>query len=60
MPEMVSAEEQTIVIPKGRILVVDDESDIRESLDALLSMEGYQVDLAPNATEGQRKIESHL
>src|SRR5438552_844505 len=23
-------------------------------------MEGYQVDLAPNATEGQRKIESHL
>ena len=60
MPEMVSAEEQAIDIPKGRILVVDDESDIRESLDALLSMEGYQVDLAPNATEGQRKIESHL
>ena len=43
---------------KGRILVVDDEADIRESLDALLSMEGYSVELAPNATEGLRKIES--
>src|SRR6266550_1434427 len=43
---------------KGRILVVDDEVDIRESLEVLLSMEGYQIELAPNATEGQRKIES--
>jgi DNA-binding NtrC family response regulator len=43
---------------KGRILVVDDEVDIRESLEVLLTMEDYQVDLAPNATEGQRKIES--
>ena len=42
---------------KGRILVVDDEVDIRESLEVLLTMEGYQIDLAPNATEGQRKIE---
>lgn len=43
---------------KGRILVVDDEVDIRESLEILLTMENYQVDLAPNATEGQHKIES--
>ncbi len=43
---------------KGRILVVDDEVDIRESLEILLTIENYQVDLAPNATEGQRKIES--
>ncbi len=43
---------------KGRILVVDDEVDIRESLEVLLTMENYQVDMAPNATEGQRKIET--
>jgi DNA-binding NtrC family response regulator len=43
---------------KGRILVVDDEADIRESLETLLSMEGYGVELAQNATEGLRKIES--
>jgi len=38
--------------------VIDDEADIRESLEVLLTMENYQVDLAPNATEGQRKIET--
>jgi DNA-binding NtrC family response regulator len=43
---------------KGRILVVDDEADIRESLETLLDMEGYQVELAHNATEGLRKIET--
>ena len=43
---------------KGRILVVDDEADIRESLETLLSLEGYQVEMAQNATEGLRKIES--
>src|SRR5215469_16581517 len=43
---------------KGRVLVVDDELDIREGLQALLSMEGYSVDLAPNATEGIRQMDS--
>jgi DNA-binding NtrC family response regulator len=43
---------------KGRILVVDDEADIRESLETLLDLEGYRVDLAQNATEGLRKIEN--
>jgi len=42
---------------KGRILVVDDEVEIRESLEALLDLEGYQVDLAANAAEGERKLE---
>lgn len=44
---------------KGRILVIDDEADIRESLETLLDMEGYSVDLASNATEGLRTLESH-
>jgi DNA-binding NtrC family response regulator len=42
---------------RGRILVIDDEPDIRESLEALLAGENYRVDLAPNATEGQRMLE---
>ncbi len=43
---------------RGRILVIDDEPDIRESLEALLAGENYHVDLAPNAAEGQRLLES--
>ncbi|MBI1791548.1 MAG: sigma-54-dependent Fis family transcriptional regulator [Acidobacteria bacterium] len=43
---------------KGKVLVVDDEADIRESLEALLSTEGYSVDLAPNAAEGLRAVET--
>ena len=43
---------------KGRVLVIDDEADIRESLETLLSLEGYGVDLAQNAAEGLRALDS--
>jgi DNA-binding NtrC family response regulator len=43
---------------KGRILVIDDEAEIRESLETLLDLEGYQTDLAANGAEGERKLES--
>ena len=43
---------------RGHILVIDDEPDIRESLEILLSAEGYRVDLAPNATEGLKRLEN--
>jgi len=43
---------------RGRILVIDDEPDIRESLEALLSSENYRIDLASNAAEGQKRLES--
>jgi|YelNatPaOPRAMG01_1025707.scaffolds.fasta_scaffold13177_4 DNA-binding NtrC family response regulator len=43
---------------RGRILVIDDEPDIRESLKDLLTLENYQVDLAANATEGLRSLET--
>src|SRR5260370_341661 len=43
---------------RGRILVIDDESEIREGLELLLSSEGYAVDLAQNATEGERRLGS--
>jgi DNA-binding NtrC family response regulator len=41
---------------KGRILVVDDEADIRESLEVLLDMEGYSVELAVDGGDGLRKL----
>lgn len=41
-----------------RILVIDDEADIRESLEMLLLGENYAVDLAENATIGFQKFES--
>src|SRR5271154_6359089 len=45
-------------LPKGRILVVDDEVDIRESLETLLCLEGYTVELAQNGAEGLRRAEA--
>src|SRR6202166_227322 len=45
-------------ITHGHILVIDDEPDIRESLEVLLSSEGYRVELAGNATEGLKRLES--
>ena len=44
--------------PRGRILVIDDEPDIRDSLEALLSSENYRVELAANATEGLKRLEN--
>jgi DNA-binding NtrC family response regulator len=58
MPETLASEPQVTTGVKGRILVVDDESDIRESLDALLTLEGYEVHLAQNGAEGARKMET--
>ena len=44
--------------PKGKILVIDDELDIREGLYDLLTIEGgYTVELAHNGTEGLQKLD---
>jgi DNA-binding NtrC family response regulator len=46
-------------VTKGKVLIVDDEADIRESLEALLVYEGgYEVDLAQNGTEGLAAMEA--
>ena len=43
---------------RRRILVIDDEVDIRESLELLLTGENYFVELAENATTGLRRFET--
>ncbi|HEX5227105.1 MAG TPA: sigma-54 dependent transcriptional regulator [Bryobacteraceae bacterium] len=57
MPDSLPPDEP-VSLPKGRILVIDDEVDIRESLETLLALEGYTVELAQNGTEGLRRSES--
>ncbi|OLB30752.1 MAG: DNA-binding response regulator [Acidobacteria bacterium] len=44
---------------KGSILVVDDESEIREGLEILLKGEGYGVASAETAESGLAKLEEH-
>ena len=44
-------------MPKGNILVIDDELEIREGLEALLSSEGFDVALADSAIAGITKLE---
>jgi DNA-binding NtrC family response regulator len=44
-------------MPKGSILVVDDELEIREGLEALLKSEGFDVTLADTGEAGLRKLE---
>jgi len=44
-------------MPKGSILVVDDEAEIREGLEALLASEGFEVSLAETGEAGLQKLE---
>ena len=44
-------------MPKGSILVVDDESEIREGLDLLLRSEGYGVTTAETGESGLARLE---
>jgi DNA-binding NtrC family response regulator len=61
MPEAILKPGEPATLPedgKGRVLVIDDEADIRESLETLLVLEGYAVDLAQNAAEGLRALDA--
>src|SRR5882672_4902567 len=44
---------------KGSILVVDDESEIREGLEILLKSEGYGVSSADTGESGLAQLEQH-
>ena len=57
-PEKLPPDESSNGNNKGRILVIDDEADIRESLETLLQLEGYTVDLAQNGVEGLKRAEA--
>ena len=41
---------------QGCVLIVDDEAEIRESLQTLLELEGYEVETAANGEEGLSKL----
>jgi DNA-binding NtrC family response regulator len=57
MPSEVVSREVDSTTSKGRVLVIDDEPAIRESLQALLTLEGgYAVDLAESGAEGLNKL----
>jgi len=45
---------------KGAILVIDDEPEIRESLEDLLRFEGYDVSTSSTAREGLQKVEERV
>src|SRR5215475_10158322 len=47
------------LMSKGSILVVDDESEIREGLELLLKGEGYGVSSAETGESGLAKLEEH-
>jgi len=41
----------------GAVLIIDDEAEIRESLETLLELEGYSVETANDGEEGLSKME---
>ena len=43
-------------MPKGSILVIDDEAEIREGLELLLKTEGYQVAMADTGQSGLMRL----
>src|SRR5579864_1581535 len=44
-------------MPRGSILVVDDELEIREGLEALLTSESFEVTVAETGQAGLQKLE---
>src|SRR2546423_5945410 len=45
---------------KGVVLVIDDEEEIRESIEMLLTSEGLTIETAASGEEGLKKIEDNL
>ncbi len=46
-------------MPELRVLVVDDEADIRATVTEMLEIEGYDVDEAANGADALHAIEVH-
>jgi DNA-binding NtrC family response regulator len=47
---------ETTVPSQGSVLIIDDEAEIRESLETLLELEGYEVDSAADGEGGLAKL----
>jgi len=45
---------------KGSILIIDDEQEIRESLQELVELEGYAPETASTAEDGLEKVDEHV
>lgn len=45
---------------KQKILVIDDEEGIRDTLETILSLDGYDVTTAVNGEEGIKSAEAHI
>src|ERR1039457_1458331 len=50
----VALREETVSL--GSVLIIDDEAAIRESLQTLLELEGYEVDTANDGTDGLARL----
>src|SRR6266568_614057 len=48
---------ETPMSTQGCVLIIDDEEEIRESLQTLLELEGYEVETAANGEEGLSKLD---
>lgn len=48
--------EPTPVPSAGSVLIIDDEAEIRESLQTLLELEGYEVETAATGAQGSNRI----
>src|SRR3984885_4846729 len=49
----------SVPAPAGAVLIVDDEAEIRESLQTLLEIEGYAVETAGSGEEGLVRLGEH-
>ena len=58
MPLEMTAPSAKAIESKGNVLVIDDEPDLREGLELLLTDAGYKVDLAQNGAEGLQRMET--
>ena len=54
---VISGRINEVAIPaQGSVLIIDDEAEIRESLQTLLEIEGYDVETAGNSEEGLSRL----
>jgi DNA-binding NtrC family response regulator len=57
LPLNLSVSATYVPVAVGSILVIDDESAIRESLEVLLTLEGYTITMAVDGEEGLRTLD---